>query len=84
MVDAQSIGIYLAVTESDLVSGIYADEHRPRGWSSGLRGDRGAFGDVGKDGPHVGRVGDVFEERRVGVAGGGGAEVGDDGLEDTR
>ena len=85
MIGAPSVGIYLAVifTERDLVSGIYADEYRPIGWLPRVWRDRGAFGDVGKDGTHVGRIGDVFEKRRVGVAGGGGVEVGDGGLEGT-
>lgn len=43
--------------------------------------DGGACCDVGEDGAYVRGVGDVFEECRVGVAGGGGAEVCDDGFE---
>lgn len=84
MGSAPSIGVYpiFILTESDLVPAIYADELRYPGLCAWTWKDRGPFCDVGKDVPDVGRICDVFEECRVGVAGGRGGEVSDDGLKD--
>lgn len=80
-----SVGVYFYVilTESDLVAAIHADEHGCRRWYAWFWWDRDPFCNVGEDVADVGRVGDVFEECRIGVAGGRGAEVGDDGLKGT-
>ena len=79
---APSIGVYpiLILTESNLISAVYADELRCPGFCAWFWKDRDPFCDVGKDVPDVGRRCDVFEECREGVAGGRGGEVGDDGL----
>lgn len=64
-----------------MVSAVYADEDRWRRTGAWGRRDGDAGCDVGEDVAYVGSVGNVFEECRVGVAGGGGAEVRDNGLE---
>lgn len=83
MVAASGVGIYpfAIFFIRDLVPAIHADESWCRRCCAWFRRDRDPRCDVGEDAAHIRRVYDIFKESCISVAGGRGAEIGDDGLE---